>query len=319
MALFPHSPLFVLSESGSDRIDRYLIKQGLSLTRSRIQRLIAEGRIRLNGQPTRSSYKVKKGDRIDICIPAPTPLDLIPEAIPLDTLYEDDTLLVINKATGMVIHPAPGHDAGTLVHALLHHCKDLRGIGGRERPGIVHRLDKETSGVLVVAKTDAAHRFLSKQFKDHSIDRKYLALVCGRVKRGAKVTLAIGRDRVNRKKISARTTHPREAETHYRVKERFKTATLLEIFPQTGRTHQIRVHMDHIGHPIMGDKDYGGKMTRQFAPLPDRQMLHAETLGFIHPVKRERMIFTARIPDDMAAILETLRAIRYQGENPIEP
>jgi len=318
MPLFPRSPLIVLSENNTERIDRYLIKQGVSLTRSRIQALISEEQIRLNGQPTRASQKVKKGDRIDICIPDPRPLDLIPEAIPLDFLYEDEALLVINKPAGMVVHPAPGHDTGTLVHALLHHCKDLTGIGGRERPGIVHRLDKETSGILVVAKTDAAHRFLSAQFKDHSIDRKYLALVCGRIKKGGKVILAIGRDRIHRKKISARTSHPREAETHYRVKERFKTATLLDVFPQTGRTHQIRVHMEHIGHPIAGDKDYGGKRTQQFEPSPERQMLHAATLGFVHPLKRERLIFSADIPEDMAVLLASLRPENISDKNPLE-
>jgi len=308
VAIFPRSPLTVLSGTNCQRIDRYLIQQGVSLSRSRIQTLIAENQIRLNGQSTKPSQKVKQGDRIDICIPDPLPLELIPEAIPLKILHEDEALLVISKSAGMVVHPAPGHDSGTLVHALLHHCKDLTGIGGRERPGIVHRLDKDTSGVLVVAKTDLAHRVLSRQFRDHSIDRSYLALVCGRIKKSGRVILAIGRDRLNRKKISARTNHPREAETRYRIKERFKNTTLLEVFPQTGRTHQIRVHLAYMGHPVLGDKDYGGKRPQQHDLLCKRQMLHAATLGFAHPTRRDRMSFHADIPEDMSVLLRELRS-----------
>ncbi len=301
------SLVIVSSDKDADRIDRYLIKQGVSLTRSRIQRLISEQQICLNGAPVRASYKVRKGDRIDIYVPPPMSLDLIPEAIPLDILFEDKTLLVLNKAAGMVVHPSPGHYEGTMVHALLHHCQDLAGIGGRERPGIIHRLDKDTSGVMVVAKTDEAHRDLSRQFKDHSIERTYLAIVCGRVKKGGKISLAIGRDRINRKKISSRTAHPREAETHYSVKERFKTATLLEVSPQTGRTHQIRVHMASLDYPIIGDKDYGGKSKKLLDIHADRQMLHAAKLGFIHPGLKKQLSFATPVPSDMEAVLEQLR------------
>ncbi len=307
MPTFPKSPILVPDEKNPERLDLYLIKKGLSIARSQIQRLISEEQILLNGEPVRASYKVKKGDRIDITIPPPTPLELIPEDIPLDILFEDSALLVLNKAAGMVVHPAPGHYEGTMVHALLHHCHDLTGIGGRERPGIVHRLDKETSGVMVIAKTDEAHRFLSKQFKDHSIDRLYLALVCGKVKKAGKINLAIGRDRIHRKKISARTSSPREAETHYMIKARFKPATLLEVSPQTGRTHQIRVHMAHIGHPIIGDKEYGGKMEKSLGLSADRHMLHAAMLGFVHPSTKERLSFTTPPPPDMAVILERLQ------------
>lgn len=307
MPIFPTTPIIVPDEKNPERLDLYLIKKGMSLTRSRIQKLITEEQILLNGAPTRASYKVKKGDQIDITIPPPTPLELVPENIPLDILFEDSSLLVLNKAAGMVVHPAPGNYEGTMVHALLYHCKDLTGIGGRERPGIVHRLDKETSGVIVIAKTDDAHRFLSKQFKDHSIDRKYLALVCGKVKKPGKINLAIGRDRIHRKKISARTSSPREAETHYIIKERFKNATLLEVSPQTGRTHQIRVHMAHIGHPIIGDKIYGGKTEKSLGLSPERHMLHAATLGFIHPLSKEKRRFTTPPPPDMSVLLEKLR------------
>ncbi len=307
MPSFPESPIIVPDENNPERIDRYLIKKGFPLTRSRIQRLIVEEQILINGTPTRASYKPKKGDNIQITVPSPTPLDLIPEDIPLDILHEDKSLVVLNKAAGMVVHPAPGHYDGTMVHALLFHCKDLTGIGGRERPGIVHRLDKDTSGVMVIAKTDEAHRFLSKQFKDHSIDREYFALVCGKVKKADKVNLAIGRDRIHRKKISARTSSPRASETHYRIKERFKIATFLEVRPKTGRTHQIRVHMAHIGHPIVGDKEYGGKMSKSIGLKAERQMLHAATLGFIHPVTKENLFISTPPPADMAALLQALR------------
>jgi len=309
MSFSPPPSLVVSSHTPPERIDLYLIKRGISLSRSRIQKLIEEGQILVNDHPTRASYRVREGDRIDLRIPPPAPLELIPEEVPLDLLYEDEVLLVINKPAGMVVHPAPGHDKGTLVHALLHHCRGLPGIGGRERPGIVHRLDKETSGVMVIAKTDAAHQRLSKQFKQHTIDRRYLAIVSGKVaKNSGKIQLSIGRDRIDRKKISARTARPREAETHYAVRERFRIATLLEVYPQTGRTHQIRVHMAHLGHPVVGDKIYGGRSARLFEINVDRQMLHAERLGFIHPVSGERMIFSASMPADMEALLSVLRA-----------
>ncbi|MFQ5949487.1 MAG: RluA family pseudouridine synthase [Nitrospiria bacterium] len=302
----------VSSHGNADRIDLYLIKRGVPLSRARIQRLIAEGLIRLNGLPTKASCRVKAGDQIAFSIPPPEPLALIPEAIPLDLIHEDENLLVINKPAGMVVHPAPGHDRGTLVHALLHHCRDLAGIGGRERPGIVHRLDKETSGVMVVAKTDAAHQRLSKQFKRHTINRRYLAIVCGNIrKKEGKIVLPIGRDRINRKKVSARTARPREAETKFIVRERLKGATLLEVYPKTGRTHQIRVHMALSGHPILGDKSYGGRPARKCDVRPERQMLHAEQLGFVHPISQEPVTFSAPLPSDMQSVLETLRVMKH--------
>ncbi|MFQ5579983.1 MAG: RluA family pseudouridine synthase [Nitrospiria bacterium] len=311
MSSFPPSPLEVPSHSQADRLDLYLIKRGVPLSRARIQKLIAEGLIQLNGARTKASYQVREGDQIEICVPPPEPLELIPEEIPLDLLYEDESLLIVNKPAGMVVHPAPGHDQGTLVHALLHHCRDLPGIGGRERPGIVHRLDKETSGVMVVAKTDLAHQRLSKQFKAHTIARRYLALVCGIIrKKEGRIVLAIGRDRADRKKISARTARPRASETVFVVRERLKEATLLKVYPKTGRTHQIRVHMAHLGHPVLGDKVYGGKLGRKpELPCP-RQMLHAEVLGFVHPVSQEQMNFSAPIPPDMQTALEALRSFR---------
>lgn len=311
MAFYPSSPLWVPAQISPDRLDLYLMKRGFPLSRSRIQKLIAEGQVRVNGQPTKASYKVREGDQIEVRIPPPAPLELIPEAIPLNVVYEDETLLVIDKPAGLVVHPAPGHDQGTLVHALLHHCRDLPGIGGRERPGIVHRLDKETSGIMVVAKTDQAHQRLSRQFKQHTIDRRYLALVCGSVnKKTGKIILPIGRDRLDRKKFSARTTQPREAETHFVVRENFKIATLLEVYPKTGRTHQIRVHMAHLGHPIVGDKSYGGRPGRSFEMAAGRHMLHAERLGFIHPTRNEQLVFSAPPPPDMQALLSALQSHR---------
>lgn len=311
MSFFPSSPLWVTPHNLPDRLDLYLMKRGIPFSRSRIQKLIAEEQIRVNDRPAKSSYRVREGDRIEIRIPPPAPLELIPEAISLDVVYEDESLLVINKAAGMVVHPAPGHDQGTLVHALLHHCQNLTGIGGRERPGIVHRLDKETSGIMVVAKTDQAHQRISKQFKHHTIDRRYLALVCGRMeKKTGKVVLPIGRDRIDRKKISARTSHPREAETRFIVRENFKSAAFLEVYPQTGRTHQIRVHMAHLGHPIIGDKVYGGRAARAFELQVGRQMLHAERLGFVHPATGETMTFSAPLPEDMQQMLTALQSYK---------
>ncbi len=314
MPFFPPSPLWVSPHNLPDRLDLYLMKRGVPFSRSRIQKLISEGQIRVNGLPSKASYRVREGDQIELRIPPPAPLELIPEAIPLDIVYEDGSLLIINKAAGMVVHPAPGHDQGTLVHALLYHCKDLTGIGGRERPGIVHRLDKETSGIMVVAKTDEAHQRISRQFKLHTIDRRYLALVYGRMeKKTGKVVLPIGRDRIDRKKISARTSHPREAETRFTVRENFKSAAFLEVYPQTGRTHQIRVHMSHLGHPVIGDKVYGGRPARVFELQVGRQMLHAERLGFIHPMSGEQMIFSAPIPSDMQQVLEALQSYKGTG------
>lgn len=306
---FP-SPLVVATHGPSERIDLYLIKHGICLSRSRLQRLIDEAAICVNGQPTKASYRVKNGDQIEICIPRPTPLEILPQEIPLTVLFEDEVLLVLDKPAGMVSHPAPGHHDNTLVNALLHHCRGLTSIGGRERPGLVHRLDKETSGVMVVAKTDQAHQYLSMQFKEHSIDRRYLALVCGEVeKRKGVVVLPIGRDKNDRKKISSRTTHPREATTRFVVKERFPMATLLSVYPETGRTHQIRVHLSHLGYPIVGDKVYGGKLARSFELPASRQMLHAEHLGFIHPIREEKMAFSSPPPLDMQSVLDQLRVI----------
>jgi len=292
-----------------ERIDRFLARQGLNLSRSRIQRGLDDGTIDVNTRPVKPSYLVRPGDRIAIRLSAPTREELRAEPIPLTIVYEDRHLLVLDKPPGLVVHPAPGHRTGTLVHALLHHCRDLAGIGGRERPGIVHRLDKDTSGLLVVAKHDAAHTGLMRQFKNHTISRRYTALLVGDVRpsRGT-VDLPLGRDIRDRKKISPQTARPRHAVSHYRVMERFGRATLTGITLETGRTHQIRVHMAHAGYPVLGDAVYGGRRVTAFSDVPvTRQMLHASELGFLHPVTNRPLVFTTPLPSDMEAACRALR------------
>ncbi len=302
------------------RLDVFLSTHTADLSRAAIQRLIGKGAVTVNGKRPKPSQKIKPGDEIAWDVPKPEPLKIGGEPIPLDVLFEDDALLVLNKPAGIVVHPAPGHWSGTLVNALLYHMQankpaagesGLASIGGRERPGLVHRLDKGTSGVMVIAKTDAAHQGLSKQFKAHTIHRVYLALVSGSVKgKTGRVDLAIGRDTRNRKKISARTTSPREAVTEFAVVERYgKQATLVEVHPQTGRTHQIRVHLASLGHPLLGDDTYGGRkacLVRERSI--ERPMLHARTLGFIHPVTGKRLDYTVPPPADMDHLLRQLKA-----------
>ncbi|MEO5657515.1 MAG: RluA family pseudouridine synthase [Nitrospiria bacterium] len=305
--------LTVTAGEAPERIDRFLTRQGIPVSRVRIQRGLTDGMIDVNGRQVKPSYLIRPGDRIVIHRPpAPRRLELSPEPIPLSVLYEDEDLLVLDKPAGLVVHPAPGHHSGTLVHALLHHCRDLAGIGGRERPGIVHRLDKDTSGLLVVAKHDLAHTGLMKQFKVHSISRRYLALVAGDVRpRRGTVDLAIGRDLRDRKKISSRSAKPRSAVSHYGVVERFGTVTLVGVTLETGRTHQIRVHLAHLGYPVLGDTVYGGRRAHSPAEVAiTRQMLHAHELGFVHPVTGRPMVFTAPLPDDMEAALCACRAAR---------
>ena len=288
------------------RLDVYLSEKDLGLSRSWIQRLISSGKIRVNDSVVKPSYKIRTGDRIEVTISKPKPLKIEPEKIPLNILYEDRDLIVINKPRGMVVHPGAGVSSGTLVNALLYHCNDLSGIGGVLRPGIVHRLDKDTSGVLVVAKNDFTHLTLSKQFKERSVNKRYIALVKGRVlKEEGKIKASIGRHPVKRKKMAAGVRRAREAITSYKVLERFKDFTLLEAAPETGRTHQIRVHLSHIGHPIVGDPKYGGR--RGLREEMKGQALHAQTLGFVHPRTKEYMEFNAPLPKDMEKVIGRLR------------
>src|SRR5437867_13346949 len=251
------------------RLDIFLVNREPKLSRSALQRLIEQGRVKINGQVVKPSQKIKPGDTIAFDIPKAEPLELKGESIPLEILHEDDALLVLNKPADLVVHPAPGHWSGTLVNALLHHFDTPQGslstIGGKERPGLVHRLDKETSGIMVIAKTDEAHRSLAAQFKQHSITRVYEALAWGVIKKPEGVIeLAIGRDLKERKKFSARTARPKASATVYRVLKRLgKLATFVELFPQTGRTHQIRMHLAALGHPVSGDPIYGGRKVRE--------------------------------------------------------
>jgi 23S rRNA pseudouridine1911/1915/1917 synthase len=290
----------------NQRLDIYLSRKDLGLSRSWIQKLISSGKIKVNNSVVKPSYKVRVKDRIEITIPKPRPLKIEPEKIPLNILYEDRDLIVVNKPRGMVVHPGAGVSSGTLVNALLYYCKDLSGIGGVLRPGIVHRLDKDTSGVLVVAKNDFTHLALSKQFKERSINKRYIALVKGRVlKEEGKIKASIGRHPVKRKKMAAGVRRAREAITSYKVLEKFKDFTLLEAIPETGRTHQIRVHLSHIGYPIVGDPKYGGRIGLR--KEMKGQALHAQTLGFIHPRTKEYMEFNAPLSKDMEKVIELLR------------
>ena len=296
------------------RLDQFLTNRESYFSRTALQRLILDGHITVGGKPVKPSHKIKPGDRILLVVPRPEPLEIGPEPIPLEIIHEDDSLLVLNKQAGLVVHPAPGHWTGTLVNALLHHMNTHEGslsiIGGKERPGLVHRLDKDTTGILVVAKTDPAHRSLANQFKKHSISREYEALVWDKPKSGeGRIDLSIGRDTKDRKKFSSRTTRPKESFTRYRVLQRFgKAAAHLALIPGTGRTHQLRVHLSAIGCPILGDYTYGGKkvMSIQSIMVP-RVMLHAKKLGFIHPVRQNEMEFTAPLPHDMREIMENLK------------
>lgn len=271
----------------------------------------------VNDKPAKPGQKVRFGDKIELTVPAPRRILIEPEPIPLEIIYQDADLLVVNKSAGLVMHPAPGNYSGTMVHALLHHVKDLRGIGGEERPGIVHRLDKETSGVVVIAKSDFALTNLMKQFKAHTIEKVYSALVWGKVKlnRG-KIEVPIGRDKKDRKKISIQTNKPRHATSHYTVLKRFQPSpetetgvSFVEVRPETGRTHQIRVHMAFLGHPVVGDKTYGRRANRDGEIKAERQMLHASTIKFVHPTTHERLTFTAPLHSDMKALLDRLESL----------
>ena len=286
------------------RLDVVVAGRVPALSRSRIAHLAAEGHVRVDGRPRKPAFRVRRGNAVEIAVPPPAPSGVLPEAIPLEIVLEDADLLVVNKPAGLAVHPAPGHPSGTLVNALLSAVRDLAGIGGELRPGIVHRLDKDTSGLLVVAKSDAAHRALAAQFKAHTAQRTYLAVVRGRVRRNeGTITAALGRHPVRRTRIAV-VPKGRHAVTHYTVLERFRDATLLACRLETGRTHQIRVHLAHAGHPLLGDPVYG----RARAPEIARQALHAARLEFTHPLTGRRVTCTAPLPDDMARLLARLRA-----------
>jgi 23S rRNA pseudouridine1911/1915/1917 synthase len=304
MAMAEELALQVGAAEGGQRLDVYIAGAADRISRSQAQKLLAEGRVTVNGSPARPSYKVNAGDRIAVAIPDPEPLTLAAEDIPLAVIYEDSDIIVIDKPRGMVVHPAAGNYTGTLVNALLRHCTDLSGINGTLRPGIVHRLDKDTTGLLVVAKNDLAHSGLTEQIKRRTVKKLYFALVTGNLRENTGLIDApIGRSRADRKRMAV-VEGGRRAVTRFRVIERFGRYTLVEAQLETGRTHQIRVHFAYIGHPVIGDPVYGTR--RQPFSLVG-QALHAHTLGFVHPRTGESLEFSAPLPADLAALLASLR------------
>ena len=288
-----------------ERLDTFLRNRLADLSRSRIKTLIEEGFIKVNGRQVKASYKVKQGELVEVRVPVEKEPVLEPQDVPFRIIYEDEHLAVIEKPAGVVVHPAPGHKEGTLVHGLLKRLKDLSGIGGKLRPGIVHRLDKETSGIMLVAKNDISHRKLVEAFKNREIHKEYFALVYGVPELKAfKVEASIGRHPVNRKKMAVLPSG-REAVTLFEVKESFKKASLVLAKPLTGRTHQIRVHLSYKGHPILGDPVYGG--LKHNIPKPPRLMLHAWKISFVHPLKEKWVEFTSPIPEDFENYMEKLK------------
>jgi 23S rRNA pseudouridine1911/1915/1917 synthase len=323
----------VPSDYEGQRLDRFLVSVLADYSRSQIQKLIADGHVSMvspsapiagrSGQPGHPSIKsnavVHEGTRVMVDVPAPVDTALRGESIPLEILYQDPDVAVLNKPAGMVVHPAAGHASGTLVNALLHHVDDLSGIGGERRPGIVHRLDRGTSGVMVVAKNDAAHHELARQFHDREVEKEYIALVWGVVQAGRRIDAAIGRDPANRQKMSSRAKHAREAVTRVTRARHLPGLTLCQVAIHTGRTHQIRVHLSAIGHPIVGDALYGGVRRRVPGDIRavqrlERPFLHAARLVFKHPRDERRMEFIAPLPDDLQDVLDDLPGWRDRDE-----
>jgi 23S rRNA pseudouridine1911/1915/1917 synthase len=303
-------------EAEGRRLDAWLARQMPSLSRSRLQALIEQGHVQLEGARARPSARLRAGQAVRVQIPAPVPAEPQPEDIPIVVVHEDPHLVVVNKPAGLVVHPGAGTARGTLVNALLRHVRDLSGVGGVLRPGIVHRLDRGTSGLLVVAKDDETHRSLVRQFAGRTVEKEYLALVLGVPARPAgEVDAPIGRDPLHRQRMSVRAPRGREARTSWRVEERFDGAALLRVRIHTGRTHQVRVHLASVGHPVAGDSVYGGTRTpssrrtaaREALHSLVRPALHAARLGFIHPASGERVAFEAPLPPDIEAVLGRLR------------
>jgi 23S rRNA pseudouridine1911/1915/1917 synthase len=306
---------FVVAADGvGDRLDLFLAGQVEGVSRSQLARQIGEGAVTVNGAAGTPSRKLRAGDVIVWTPPPPVATEVVAEAIPLVVVHEDEWLVVVDKPAGMVVHPAPGHEAGTLVNALLAHCRDLRGIGGELRPGIVHRIDKETSGLLVVAKDDATMAALGAAFKAHTVDRVYDALVAGKPPGpGGRVDTLYGRDPIHRKKFSSRVRAGKRAVTNWKVVERWAGAARIEARLETGRTHQVRVHMAALGCPLLADKTYGKPprepAVRAIAETLGRQALHARSLGFVHPRTDKRLDFTSPLPADLQQALTSLRAL----------
>ena len=302
---------FTVENQEGERIDRYLSEEMEDRSRSYIQKLIKEQYVIVNQKPVKANYRLSLGDMVEITLPEAKEPDIIPENIPLDILYEDQDIIIVNKPKQMVVHPAPGHYSGTLVNALMYHCgQELSGINGTMRPGIVHLIDMDTTGSLIVCKNDMAHQSLSEQLKVHSIKRVYVAIVHGNIKEdNGTVNSPIGRHPTERKKMSIHTKNGRNAITHYKVLERFGEYTYIQCELETGRTHQIRVHMSSIGHPLVGDQVYGPRK----CPFPklQGQTLHAKTLGIIHPRTGEYLEINAPLPDYFIELLDRLRNIYH--------
>ena len=298
----------VENKDNNKRVDVVLSDNINKHSRSYIQKLINGKHVKVNNFNVKASHRVFEGDNVEILIPKPVKIDIEPENIPIDIVYEDKDVIIINKRQGMVVHPAPGNYTGTLVNALMFHCKSLSGINGILRPGIVHRIDKDTSGLLMVAKNDFAHRALANQLKEHTIKRKYIALTEGLInKDSGTINLPIGRHPINRKKMAVVNKNSKSAITHFKVLDRFAKNTLIEAILETGRTHQIRVHMEHIGYPLVGDPIYGYQ--RQKFDL-NGQLLHAKIIGFIHPSKGTYMEFEAELPVCFIKVIDTLKRIK---------
>jgi 23S rRNA pseudouridine1911/1915/1917 synthase len=307
----PPIELVVPADYDGQRLDRFLVSVLEQQSRSQIQKLIADGRVAVARRDARANLTVHAGDRISVDVPEVAPARVEKEELPLEILYQDADVAVLDKPAGMVVHPGAGHQSGTLVNALLHHIGDLSGIGGEMRPGIVHRLDRGTSGVMVIAKNDVAHQELSRQFHDREVEKEYIALVWGVVQAGRRIDAAIGRDPGNRQKMSARARHAREAVSRITRAHHMPGLTLCQVAIHTGRTHQIRVHLSAIGHPIVGDALYGGVHRRVPGDIRavqrlERPFLHAARLVFHHPRDERRMEFTAPLPDDLQDVLDAL-------------
>ncbi|MGO0062019.1 RluA family pseudouridine synthase [Brevibacillus fluminis] len=305
-----NTPLFerfdwtVEAADKGERIDKFITSANEDWSRSQVQAWVKEGRVTVNGEPIKNNYKVSADDEVTLRVPPPRELAIKAEEMPLDIVFEDADVVVVNKPRGLVVHPAPGHYSGTLVNGLMHHCKDLSGINGVLRPGIVHRIDKDTSGLLMIAKNDKAHIGLAEQLKNHTVNRKYVALVHGVIPHEmGTIDAPIGRDPKNRQQMAVVFENSKPAVTHFVVLERFADATLVELKLETGRTHQIRVHMKYIGYPLVGDPKYGAKSNIDF----DGQALHAKTLGFEHPRTGAYMEFEAELPAEMKELLAFLR------------
>ncbi|MFD2116203.1 RluA family pseudouridine synthase [Paenibacillus yanchengensis] len=299
----------VSQEEAGERLDKWLLQQldDPAYSRTQVQEWIKSGAVTVNQITVKSNYKTNASDQIELELPEPESLEIEAEDIPLDVLYEDADVIVINKIRGMVVHPAVGHRSGTVVNALLHHCKDLSGINGVMRPGIVHRIDKDTSGLMMAAKNDLAHLSLTNQLKEHTVIRKYIAIVHGNISHHTgTIDAPIGRDQADRKKFVVTDKNSKHAITHFAVIERLGDYSVVELQLETGRTHQIRVHMKYIGHPLVGDPQYGLAKAKglQFKG----QALHAVAIGFVHPRSEEKLLFDSELPADMKYLLQQLRS-----------